>query len=136
MNNVNDIKIMELKKQIEVKKTKLAKSQKFSPITNCSFDFEGARYNINTLQRHALIELLVRLNMVRMSVENLGLLEEYKMSGYLITEWIEDIKSKLDVVSRKLEEANLKIMEDKLNLLLSNEKKVELEISEIESLLK
>jgi len=42
-----------------------------------------------------------------------------------------DIKAKLDFVSRKEEENKRKAMEAKLHQLLSNEKKIELEIDEI-----
>ena len=41
------------------------------------------------------------------------------------------MKNKLEVLSVKQEEAKLKQMESKLSQLLSNEKKVELELEEI-----
>ena len=127
---------MELKKKIEDEKVKLKDSTKFSPITNCSLELDGVRCNINTLQRQGLIELLIKLNIFKLSAEDLNLLQEYKLSGFLVTEWIDDVKSKLNIVSRKLEEANLKIMEDKLTKMLSDEKKTELELNEIAELLK
>jgi nucleoid DNA-binding protein len=58
-----------------------------------------------------------------------------EISGYLLSEWISDIKTKIEILSRKDEERNLKAMEDKLVKLLSDGKKVELELNEIESLL-
>jgi len=128
-NETNDKKIMELKKQIEEKKNKVSKSQKFSPITNCSIEVDGIRYNIQVLTKEQLITLLVKLNSYAMSAKDLEV--DFSISGYNVSDWITDIKSKLDFVSRKEEENKLKIMESKLHQLLSNEKKVELEIDEI-----
>jgi len=129
-NETNDKKIMELKKQIEEKKNKVSKSQKFSPITNCSIEVDGIRHNIQVLTKEQLIALLVKLNTYAMSAKDLGL-ESYVISGFDVVDWLIDIKSKLDFVSRKEEENKLKVMESKLHQLLSNEKKVELEIDEI-----
>jgi len=128
-NETNDSKIMELKKQIEDKKIKLGKSQKFTPVTNCSIEVDGIRVNIQVLTKDQLITLLVKLNSYAISAKDLEIY--FSVSGYDVSDWITDIKSKLDFVSRKEEENKLKIMESKLHQLLSNEKKVELEIDEI-----
>ncbi|GFN32439.1 hypothetical protein PCURB6_26990 [Paenibacillus curdlanolyticus] len=48
------------------------------------------------------------------------------MSGYHIEDWIADLKAKLDFLNVKEEERKLKAMEDKLDQLLSDEKKVEM----------
>ena len=128
-NETNDKKIMELKKQIEGKKIKLGKSQKFSPITNCSIEVDGVRVNIQVLNKEQLTYLLVKLNSYAKSAKELEI--DFVISGYHVVDWITDIKSKLDFVSRKEEENKLKVMESKLHQLLSNEKKVELEIDEI-----
>ncbi|WP_207306222.1 hypothetical protein [Clostridioides difficile] len=57
------------------------------------------------------------------------------MSGYDVQDWIDDIKSKLDILTINEERSKLEEMEIKLMELLSNEKKVELEINKIESML-
>jgi len=88
------------------------------------------RHNIQVLTKEQLIALLVKLNTYAMSAKDLGL-ESYVISGFDVVDWLIDIKSKLDFVSRKEEENKLKVMESKLHQLLSNEKKVELEIDEI-----
>ena len=128
-NETNDSKIMVLKKQIEEKKIKLGKSQKFTPITNCSIELDGVRTNIQVLNKEQLTYLLVKLNSYALSAKSLEI--DFVISGYHVADWITDIKSKLDFVSRKEEENKLKVMESKLHELLSNEKKVELEIDEI-----
>ncbi|HBG3789828.1 TPA: hypothetical protein KRH32_000108 [Clostridioides difficile] len=55
--------------------------------------------------------------------------------GYDVQDWIDDIKSKLDILTINEERSKLEEMEIKLMELLSNEKKVELEINKIESML-
>lgn len=134
MTNTNDKKIIELKKQVELKKKEIKKAKRFSPITNCSIEVDGVRHNINVLNKTQLVDLLVKLTMYKIASESLKI--KYSISGYSVNDWIEDINSKLDLINVKEEENNLKSMEDKLDMLLSNEKKVELELDEIESLLK
>jgi DNA-binding transcriptional regulator YhcF (GntR family) len=66
-----------------------------------------------------------------MAAENLKLLDEYIISGYKPEEWITDIRGKLDVVSKKDEERKLQVLENKLQKMLSDDKKIELELEEI-----
>lgn len=135
MVNQNDSKILKLKEQIKIKKEKLDKVKRFSPITNCILDLDGQKYNIQVLNRQQVINILVKLNCYKSSAEELKLLNDYEISGYKLNDWIEDLKSKLDILSMREEESKLKQMELKLDRLLSEDKKVELELSEIESLL-
>lgn len=134
--NKNDDRILELKKQIETKKKAISeKKVRFIPETNCVLNMDGMTINLNVCSDDALVLLLIRLNSYRMSAVNLGM-SDFEISGYSITTWIKDIKSKLEVSSLKKEEADLKKMESKLNKLLSDDKKTELEIDEIANLLK
>jgi len=138
MNNniANDTKIMVLRAQIETKKKELSKAHKFTPVTNCSIELDTVRLNIQVLTKEQLITLMVKLKSYMMAAEELDVLDVYFISGFKVEEWITDIKAKLEIVCRREEESKLKTMENKLHLLLSNEKKVELEIDEIESMLK
>lgn len=134
MANVNDQKIIELKKQVDLKKKQIKKAKRFSPITNCSLEIDTVRYNINVLGKTQIIDLLVKLTMYKMAADNLKI--SYSISGYTVEEWIADLNAKLELITVKEEEGKLKLMESKLDKLLSNEKKVELELDEIENLLK
>lgn len=137
MANNNDQKILDLKKQIEEKKTKLDKLQRFTPITNCSIEIDGVtRTNIQTLDKDSIVRLMVKLQSYKTAAEALDVSSQYILSGYKPEDWIKDLKQRLDILSRKDEETKLKLMEDKLQALLSSDMKVQLELSEIESLLK
>ena len=96
---------------------------------------DGMTINLNVCSDDALVLLLIRLNSYLMSAVDLGM-SNFEISGYSVTAWIEDIKSKLEVSGLKKEESDLKKMESKLDKLLSDDKKTELEIDEIANLLK
>ena len=131
----NDEKILKLKEQIAQKKKQLDKSKRFAPITNCSIDFDGVRSNIHALTKDQLIFLLVKLNGYFISAKALEI-SDFSVGGYRVEEWMSDIQLRIDILNRKDDENKLKDMEYKLDRMLSDEKKTELEISEIEDLLK
>ena len=111
----NDDRILELKKQIEIKKKAVSvKKIRFIPETNCVLNMDGITINLNVCSDDALVLLLIRLNSYLMSAVDLGM-SDFEISGYSITAWIKDIKSKLEVSSLKKEETDLKKMESKLD---------------------
>ena len=130
----NDNRILELKKQIKEKREKLNGIGRFSPITNCVLELDNSKMNIQVLRKDQLVLLACKLQSYKRSAEELDL--ELNISGYNVNDWLSDIKSRIDILSVKDEEAKLKAMEEKLTTLLSNEKKVELEIDAIAELLK
>lgn len=131
----NDDRILELKKQIDAKKKSISeKKVRFIHETNCVLNMDGMTINLNVCLDDALLLLLIRLNSYLMSAKDLNM-ADFEISGYSVTAWIKDIKSKLEVSSLKKEESDLKKMESKLDKLLSDDKKTELEIDEIAALL-
>lgn len=132
----NDEKIIKLKQQIEEKRNKLGNLKRFTPITNCILELDGVTTNIQILSKEKLALLLVKLNLYKMSIENLNMsFDKIMISGYDIRDWMSDVLAKINVISYKEEEQKLKTMESKLVELLSNEKKTELAIDEIEKML-
>lgn len=134
MATKNDERVLQLKEIIEKKKSELKIVKRFIPITNCILDLEGQKYNLNVLQSIDLQLLLIKLNMYLMSAKDLGV--DLELSGYNITEWITDIKGKIEIFEYKKKESELKTLEAKLDKMLSDEKKTELELDEIAALLK
>lgn len=132
----NDDRILELKKQIETKKKSISEKKiRFIPETNCVLNMDRTTINLNVCSDEVLLLLLIRLNLYLMSAKDLNM-TDFEISGYSVTTWIKDIKSKLEVSGLKKEESDLKKMESKLDKLLSDDKKTELEIDEIAALLK
>lgn len=133
MATKNDERVLQLKEIIDKKKLELKGVKKFTPLTNCVLDLKEQKYNLNVLQFNDLQLLLVRLNMYLMSAKDLGI--SLEISGYNIAEWITDIKCKIEIFEYKKKETELKALEMKLDKMLSDEKKTELELDEIAALL-
>ncbi len=131
----NDDKILKLKEQIAAKKAELGKGKRFSPITSCSIDLDGVRYNLHAAGRDQLIFLLCKLEALNFAAENLGYTGECMVSGFATVDWITDVQAKLAILDQKAETDKLKTMEAALDKLLSEDKKTELELAEIEALL-
>ena len=129
----NDERVLQLKKLIETKKAELS-TQRFVPMTNCVLDMEDKKYNLNVLQEKELEFLMVKLNAYSMSADNLKI--NLVISGYGVNEWLTDISGKLAVIIDKKKRDELKTLESKLDKMLSDEKKTELELDEIAALLK
>lgn len=129
----NDERVLQLKKVIEEKRSELKTVKKFLPITNCILDLEGQKYNLNVLHPYDLRLLLVKVNMYLMSAKDLGI--KLEISGYNIEDWITDINNKIEIFEYKQKESKLKTLETKLDKMLSDEKKTELELDEIAALL-
>lgn len=130
----NDERVLQLKEIIDKKKAELKAVKRFVPVTNCVLDLDNQKYNLNVLQLNDLKLLLVKLNMYFMSAKNLGIIE-LELSGYNVAEWMTDIKNKIEIFEHKAKEAELKTLEAKLDKMLSDEKKTELELDEIAALL-
>jgi len=137
----NDIKVLELKEQIKTKKEELSKVKKSSYLTNLTINidipFSDKVWikNLNTLSEDELKSLLVYLSLFSKEAESLSIWD-IKVNGYVISDYISDIKSKLTELTTKQKMKQLKEMEDKLEKLLSEDKRKELEINELDNLLK
>lgn len=131
----NDDKILLLKKQIEAKKEELGKPARFAPITSCSVELDGTRYNLHAASKEQLIFLLCKMDLLTAAAENVGYPGQCMVSGFSTVDWATDIQNKLLSIGWKDMEANLKAMEAKLDKLLSEDKKTELELEQIAALL-
>ena len=133
MATKNDERVLQLKKIIDEKKSELKAVKRFTPLTNCVLNLDNQSYNLNVLQLDDLKLLLVKLNMYLMSANDLDM--GLDISGYNIAEWISDVKYKIEILERKKKESELKVLEAKLDKMLSDEKKTELELNEIAAFL-
>lgn len=137
MATKNDERILELKKQIDEKKKELGKQPRFSPVTTCMFNHQGNRINIHALTSIKDINaMLVYFNMYVMSAEDMEInCEDIVFDGFSVTDWIEDLKSKKTVIEYTAKKEQLVTLEKKLDKLLSDDKKTELEIDAIADLI-
>ena len=70
MATKNDERVLQLKKQIETKRSELS-TEKFVPMTNLVLDMEDKKYNLNVLQENELRFLMIKLNAYAMSADDL-----------------------------------------------------------------
>lgn len=134
MKDINDTKIIELSnkidKSLEIKNTE---NKKFIPKTCLVITVDGKEYNINVLSKQDLLMLLLKLNSYKMSAENFIDIRTFDICEYNIEDWICDIKNKYDILNNKEKIKNAEKIKSKLNSLLSSDKKVEIEISNLEN---
>ena len=128
----NDERVLQLKKLIEEKRSELS-TERFVPMTNLVLDMDDKKYNLNVLQENELRFLMIKLNAYAMSADDLK--EELVISGYDVNAWLADICGKLAIMTDKKKRDELKALEAKLDKMLSDEKKTELELDEIAALL-
>lgn len=132
----NDTIILELKKQVEEKREKIAKCRTFISVSNCNLELDGQRFNLRTLKKEQAIHLLVKLNIYKDMSDKLNLTNGYVIGGYHINIWLNDLDNLLENLSIRDEENELKEMETTLTELLSNDKKVEIQLEKIKNKLK
>lgn len=134
MTQSNDERIIKLKNQIEEKKAELSKqNDKLIPKTNCLLVLDDISYNLHVNTSH---QLLVKVNMMVMSAKDLGLdPDKFMISGYSLTDWLDDIKNYIKVNTYKEEKKKLDKLEKQLDNLLSDTKRTELEIDNIEAMI-
>lgn len=134
MMQTNDERIIKLKNQIEEKKAELSNEDvKFVPKTNCLLVLDDTTYNLHV---HTSYQLLIKVNMMVMSAKDLGLdPDKFMISGYSISDWLDDIKNYIKADKYKEEKSKLDKLEKQLDNLLSDAKRTELEIDSIEAMI-
>lgn len=140
MTNTNDAVVLQLQEKVKIKKLKLAELKKgrHSSTTNCILEWEGKSVNFNVARKAELTLLLVKLNALLMSADDL-LLENFAentiVQGFTIYDWMEDIKGKIKEKDITIEEGQVKEIEKQLDAMLSADKKTELKLKQIADLL-
>ena len=130
----NDQKILELRKKIAEERKALSAVSKFQPLTTCIIEQFGIKINLRTLTNAQLRLLFVAVNALIKSAAKVEM-TNVKLSEFTLENWLSDVKGMLE--QREMVERKIMInkLEDKLQSMLSDEKKTELEIESIEKLL-
>ena len=134
----NDDRILELKKKIESEREALKESNsRFQPITSCILEFAGQKYNLNAMSANDLLLLLSLLSVIEQAntkiAEEMQIIKPTTVNGYLLTEWITDIRKKLDQVLYREKKAKLDKLEKQLTDLLTDETQTKLKVDNLEN---
>ena len=120
-----DEQIEQLKLKIETLK-QTDKPLVFKPITSCKITWLKIDYNINTLNKEELYSLLGMLVSIQREVQ-----DDFTFSGYFGSDWISDIKSKIQEIDSKEKRAKIKQLEISLDALVSEDKRKQNQLSSI-----
>lgn len=132
----HDERILKLQEQIEKAEEEALKLKKASYITNCIILIDSEKYNLHVLNEEALIMLLIKINNYKLSAIDLGIdLDKVKFGAYSLSEWVEDIKTRINIEKNNKHLKELREAKETLNSLLSKDKKTEMKLAEIEKLL-
>jgi len=140
MSKENDEKIMQLREVVAKKKEELKKYKRFNPITTCRLSIEDKDYNLHTLTLASASYLLVKLSLMKDKKDQLkekGIISvNITFSGYEIEYWIEDVIAVIQDLEFRNKKKELRAIESRLEDLLSEDKKTELETDKLEDMLK
>jgi hypothetical protein len=131
MASKNDKVILELQKQIKEKKLLLNKTQKFVPITNCSFPINGSNVNLHVADKETLLRLIAYLKSMELGLKYILPEEVLTFNGFTSEQWLHDVLCKFNNLNISSEKERLSELEKKLHNLLSVDTKVSLEIENL-----
>lgn len=138
----HDDKIRDLLARVEEQQAGLGNKPKVARLTNGIFKYkDGTFFNLNTVREaqpliEALATMLERDNQVREAAKRLGAEPQpFVWDGHPIAEWEADFKNRLDILRWEEKKAKLDATKKKLNGLVSEEAKTEMELASIEHLL-
>lgn len=122
----NDTLILNAKARIEEQKAKIKSHEKFNPVTNCHLELFNKVYNLNVCNRDELLMLMATLHSFIQYAQ-----EDFKIAGFKISQWLEDVSSKFKVLNIKTEKDRLILLEQALHSRLTHDTRVSLEIDDL-----
>jgi len=145
MANKQDEQVQALFKIVQEKKAEIAKTEKPSWETNCSF-----RYNPNSASEDHQIQTVKKVSdLVRIAAfiiekkqshdkanEMLETNVKFDWLGFSLEAWISDIKTRVNKIDISKKRDELEKLETRLNSLISPELRNQMELEEITALLK
>lgn len=140
--STQDEKIKKLFEVVKQKKEEIAKVEKPSYATNCSFCFSEetatSRINLQVLtDLKTFVTILGFLNEKESSFEiakeELGLVDlQFQWLGYSVSDWKKDIQTRINKIQIHKKKAELESLDARLNMLISPEMRAALELEAIE----
>lgn len=127
--------------KIQEKKLEITKAEKPSWKTNCAFkNSQEGLINVQTISDPAmLVKILAHLiserNSYSAALVSLNLTGEFSWQGYTFEEWFSDIKTRLAKIHINKKKSDLKDWEERLDKLVSPERKQALELEALQKLI-
>jgi len=132
--------IDDLLAEVVKKKAEIAKAEKPKWETNCTYVLNGERINIQTVSSVSKlvdigVDICVQVAARSAVAAKLGVKSEFKKDGFTEDQWMSDLStriSKIEIANRK---AELNEAEERLNKLISPEKREQMELAAIQKML-
>lgn len=132
--------VQELFEVVKKKKAEIAKAEKPTWLTNCSFPFEEGsanKLNLNTVtQSGTLVSVLGTLIAKKEAHESaekiLGTKQPFRWAGFTYNDWETDIKTRLNKIEIGKRKAELESYEERLDKLISPELKARMELADLQ----
>lgn len=141
MAKKNDVLVTQLLKKVEEKKVQIKKIKNPSFKTNLSLPIDGtnSRINLNVASIELLFEILVTLEMriekSQVVADKYDLLFDNKWHGFKLEDWRDDVVLKIKQSQAQRQVTELKEIERKLESLMSEDVKTNIELEKLSNLL-
>ena len=138
MSKELDEKALALLEEVKAKKERISSLAKIAYETKLTFTMpDGKQINMNTVQDvnkliYYFSVIKNQIDLMESSAKFLGVEKfDNKFEGFTLEEWATDFKSKIDLINLKQMKEDLRRKEEKLNNLISDDKRKELEFENI-----
>lgn len=136
---VTDKQALELFKIVQAKKAEIAKAEKPTWETNCSFRYNKDSSASTNLQVCADVEELVhilgflcdRKKGFDEAQKIVGTSLKFRWMGFTFEDWASDVKTRIDKIQITNKKKDLEILEGRLDKILSPELKAQMELDAI-----
>ena len=141
MAKKNDALVGQLLKKVEEKKAQIKKIKNPSFKTNLSLPLDGTnnRINLNVASPELLFSILVeletRLDKSQVVAEKYDLVFDNSWRGFTIEDWRDDVVLKIKQSQAQRQVTELRTIEKKLEGLMSEDKRTNLELEKLSELL-
>ena len=139
MANEKDKIIDELFKVVQAKKAEIENTEKAKWQTNCNFAYDldtNRRYNLQTISDiNQVVDMLAHLIVKRSAnteaAKILGVDSKFEYMGFTFDQWEVDFKTRVEKIQISAKKTELKQLEERLDKLVSKEKREEMELEAI-----
>ena len=135
----NDVKINALLKKVEEKRTALGEKPKARYNSNAVIEYHGKQYNLNVIDKNTTVELYAFLCMkeyhIDIAKKDLGVDLVPVIGSASIAEWKDDLKLRVNILNWTEEDRKIKVLEQQLKDLRSEDAKTADALTNIEGML-
>ena len=142
MANKTDAKTLELIQAVRRQKEDIAKAERPNWATNCSFSYgENGSNTVNLHVESNIRNLICIASFLRDKVKSyketaaeLGVeAPDFTWQGFSVSDWLEDVKLRINKVQIASKKKKLETLEERLNKIISPQLRAEMELAAIQS---